>query len=173
MGEETRTFLLRVANRIHTSRELSQPEVIGHLLGFETDFTNVTDWTWIHLNSLYWACARQWPSLRAALTTLGQEPHSDNVYFQTSGFKLSYLEAYKHRGSILAHLCFYDYVSFVALKKERRHRRGPTSVPFPPTVTVCKGWIQCLRTPNRTAVPVFHGRLTDEFDEQDERFVKR
>jgi hypothetical protein len=117
MGEETRTFLLRVANRIHTSRELSQPKVIGHLLGFETDFTNVTEWTWIHLNSLYWACARQWPSLRAALTTLGQEPHSDNVCFQTSGFKLSYLEAYKHRGPILAHLCFYDYVSFVVLKK--------------------------------------------------------
>jgi hypothetical protein len=173
MGEETRSFLLRVANRIHTSRELSQPEVLGYLLGFETDFTNVSDWTWVHLNSLYWACARQWPGLREALSTLGQEPHPDNVYFQASGFKLSYLEAYKHRGPIFAHLCFYDYLSFVVLKKEHRHRRGPTSVPFPPAATVCKGWIQCLRTPNRTAVPVFHGCVTDEFDEQDEKFVKR
>jgi hypothetical protein len=116
-GEETRSFLLRVANRIHTSRELSQPEVLGYLLGFETDFTDISDWAWIHLNSLYWACARQWPNLRAALATLGQEPHADNVYFQANGFKLSYLEAYKHRGPILAHLCFYDYVSFVVLKR--------------------------------------------------------
>ena len=41
VGEETKSFLLRSANRIHTSRELSQPEVLSHLLGFETDFTNV------------------------------------------------------------------------------------------------------------------------------------
>lgn len=58
MGEETKLFLLRVANRIHTSRELSQPEVLGYLLGIETDFTDVSDWAWMHLNSLYWACAR-------------------------------------------------------------------------------------------------------------------
>jgi hypothetical protein len=41
IGEATKSFLLRVANRIHTSRELSQPEVLSYLLGFETDFTNV------------------------------------------------------------------------------------------------------------------------------------
>jgi hypothetical protein len=126
MGEATKSFLLRVANRIHTSRELSQPEVLGYLLGFDTDFTNVPAWTWIHLNSLYWACARQWPSLSEALSTVGQEPHPDNVYFQASGFKLSYVEAYKHRGPILAELCFYDYVSFVVLKKERHRGRGTT-----------------------------------------------
>jgi hypothetical protein len=55
MGDATKSFLLRVANRIHTSRELSQPEVLGYLLGFETNFTNVPAWSWIHLNSLYWA----------------------------------------------------------------------------------------------------------------------
>jgi hypothetical protein len=107
------------------------------------------------------------------LSTLGQEPHPDNVYFQASGFKLSYLEAYKHRGPILAHLCFYDYVSFVVLKKERHHRRGARSIPFAPTATICEGWVQCLRMSHKTAVPIFDGRLTDEFDEQDEKFVKR
>jgi hypothetical protein len=173
MGEETKSFLLRVANRIHTSRELSQPEVIGYLLGFENDFTNVPAWTWIHLNSLYWACARQWPGLREALSTLGQQPHPHNVYFSASGFKLSYLEAYKHRGPILAHLCFYDYVSFVVLKKERHRGRGTTSIPFPPTAAVCEGWVQCLRVPQKTAVPIFDGRLADEFDEKDTDFVKR
>jgi hypothetical protein len=152
-GEETRSFLLRVANRIHTSRELSQPEVLGYLLGFETDFTDISDWAWIHLNSLYWACARQWPNLRAAVATLGQEPHADNVYFQANGFKLSYLEAYKHRGPILAHLCFYDYVSFVVLKKEHRHRHVPTSVPFPPAATVCKGGSSVSELPTGRQYP--------------------
>jgi hypothetical protein len=173
MGEATRTFLLRVANRIHTSRELSQPEVLGYLLGVETDFTNISDWNWVHLNSLYWACARHWPGLRVALSTLGQEPYPHNVYFQADGFKLSYLEAYKHRGPILAELCFYDYLSFVVLKKERHRGRTTRSIPFPPTATVCKGWIQWLRSPNKTAVPVLHGSLTDEFDEHDEKFAKR
>jgi hypothetical protein len=107
------------------------------------------------------------------LSTLGQEPYPDNVYFQADGFKLSYLEAYKHRGPILAHLCFYDYASFVFLKKERHHGSDPASIPFLPTAIVCKGWIQCLRTAQRTAVPIFHGHLTDEFDKRDERFVKR
>jgi hypothetical protein len=107
------------------------------------------------------------------LSTIGQEPHPENVYFQTSGFKLSYVEAYKHRGPIFAHLCFYDYVSFVVLKKKRDQRRGAKSIPFPPTATVCEGWVQSLRTAHKTAVPIFDGRLTDEFDEHDEKFVKR
>ncbi|KAL6406058.1 hypothetical protein AUP68_10619 [Ilyonectria robusta] len=173
MGDETKSFLLRVANRIFTSRELSQPEVLGYLLGFGTDFTNVPAWTWVHLNSLYWACARQWPGLKEALLALGREPRPGNIYFQADGFKLPYLEAYKHRGPILQDLCFYDYMSFVVLKKEQSHWRGTTPIPFPPTATVCKGWVQCLRTPGKTAVPVFNGRLTDEFDEQDENFVKK
>jgi hypothetical protein len=109
MGDETKSFLLRVANRIFTSRELSQPEVLSYLLGFRTDFTNVLCWTWVHLNSLYWASARQWPALSEALSAhLGRDPQPDNVYFQADGFKLPYLEAYKHRGPVLQDLCFYE-----------------------------------------------------------------
>jgi hypothetical protein len=174
MGDETKSFLLRVANRIFTSRELSQPEVLSYLLGFRTDFTNVLCWTWVHLNSLYWASARQWPALSEALSAhLGRDPQPDNVYFQADGFKLPYLEAYKHRGPVLQDLCFYDYVSFIVLKKERSRWRGTTPIPFPPTATVCKGWVQCLRKPGKTAVPVLDGRLTDELNEEDEKFVKR
>jgi len=173
MGDETKSFFLRVANRIFTSRELSQPEVLAYLLGFETDFTNVPAWTWVHLNSLYWACARQWPGLYEALSALGREPQSDNVYFQADGFRLSYLEAYKHRGPILQDLCFYDYMSFVVLKKEVSRWRGRTAIPFPAMATVCNGWVQCLRMTGKTAVPVFNGCIADEFDEQDENFVKR
>jgi hypothetical protein len=61
----------------------------------------------------------------------------------------------------------------VVLKKKRDQRRGAKSIPFPPTATVCEGWVQSLRTAHKTAVPIFDGRLTDEFDEHDEKFVKR
>jgi hypothetical protein len=173
VGDETKSFLLRAANRVFTSRELSQPEVLGYLLGFETDFTNVPGWIWVYLNTLYWACARQWPGLRKALSKLGQEPQPDNVYFEANSFKLSYIEAYKNRGPILQDLCLYDYMSFIVVKKERSRWRGTTPILFPPTATACTGWVQCLRTPGKIAVPVFDGHLTPQFDVQDEKFVKR
>jgi hypothetical protein len=173
IGEETKSFLLRVANRIFSSRELSQPEVLGYLLGFETDFSNVSTWSWVHLHALYWAIARQWPGLREALSTIGREPHADNVYFQASGFRLSYIEAYRNRGQVLKGLCLYDYMCFIVLRKESSRWRGTTPIPFPPTATTCTGWVQCVRTPGNTAVPVLDGRLADQFDEQDESFVNR
>ena len=153
MADETKSFLLRVANRIFTCRELSQPEVLGYLLGFSTDFTNVLNWTWVHLNSLYWATAGKWPALREALYAhLGHDPQVDHVYFQADGFKLPYFEAYTHRGLMLQDLCFYDYMSFVVLKKESRRWRSTIPIPFPPTATGCKGWVQCLRKTGQTAL---------------------
>lgn len=172
IGEETKSFLLRVANRVFTNRELSQPEVLGYLLGFGTDFTDVPAWTWVHLNALYWACAKRWPGLKEVLSAIGQEPQPDNVYFQASGVRLSYIEAYTNRGPILQDLCLYDYMSFVVLKKEHSRWRGTTPIPFSPTATTCADWVQCLRNPEKLAVPVFDGRLTDEFEEQDVRVVK-
>jgi hypothetical protein len=174
IGDETKSFLLRTANRIFTSRELSHPEVLSYLLGFGTDFTNVPAWTWVHLNALYWACARQWLSLGEALSRhLGRDPQPENIYFQADGLKLPYLEAYRHRGPILQDLCFYDYMAFVVLKKKGVRWRGATPIPFPPTATVCEGWVQTLRLPGKAAVPVFDGRVADDFDERDENFVKR
>jgi hypothetical protein len=118
MGEETKSFLLRVANRVFSSRELSQPQVLGYLLGYPTDFTNIPAWIWVHLNALYWAIVREWPGLREALSALGRELQGDNVYFEASGFKLSYLEAYRHRGPVLRDLCLYDYMCFIILRKD-------------------------------------------------------
>ncbi|RYC77771.1 hypothetical protein BFJ63_vAg19355, partial [Fusarium oxysporum f. sp. narcissi] len=53
-GNRTRQFLMRVANRIFTERSLSQVEVIAHLLGYPTEFTKSSDWTFLNVSLLYW-----------------------------------------------------------------------------------------------------------------------
>ena len=173
LQEETRSFFLRLSNRVFSNRELSQPEVLAYLLGFGTDFSSVRHWTWIHLNSLYWACVRQWAGLRQALAAYGKEAQPESLYFHQRGLKLPYLEAYKHRGSVLEDVCLYDYLSFITLRKERSGRRQRASaIPFPATATTCAGWVQCLRLPGKTACPVFDGRLTDNFEEVDEKVIQ-
>ena len=61
---ESRQFLMRVANRIFSERQLSAVEVCYHLLGYGTDFTNVPDWSFLNLTALYWSVFRRWPRLR-------------------------------------------------------------------------------------------------------------
>ncbi|KAK8869416.1 ATP-dependent DNA helicase PIF1 [Apiospora arundinis] len=39
--DETMSFMLKMSNRVFSSRELSQPEVLAYLLGFGTDFSGV------------------------------------------------------------------------------------------------------------------------------------
>ncbi|KAK8121490.1 Helitron helicase-like domain at N-terminus-domain-containing protein [Apiospora kogelbergensis] len=170
--DETMTFMLKISNRVFSSRELSQPEVLAYLLGFGTDFSSVRSWAWVHLNSLYWACARRWPALCDALAGLSREPSAENVYFQHNGFKLPYLEAYRCRGRVLEGLCFYEYLCFLELKKKESAGKGPRFVPFPATALTCAGWVEKLRLPGKASYPVLDGRLTDHLDEQDEKVVK-
>ncbi|KAI0198723.1 hypothetical protein F4808DRAFT_462484 [Astrocystis sublimbata] len=59
---EARQLLIRVANRVFPERELSAVEVCYHLLGYQTDFTNVPNWSFLHLDTLYWAIFRRWPT---------------------------------------------------------------------------------------------------------------
>ena len=170
--DETMTFMLKISNRVFSSRELSQPEVLAYLLGFGTDFSSVRSWAWVHLNSLYWACARRWPALCDALAGLSREPSAENVYFQHNGFKLPYLEVYRCRGRVLEGLCFYEYLCFLELKKKESAGKGPRFVPFPATALTCAGWVEKLRLPGKASYPVLDGRLTDHLDEQDEKVVK-
>ncbi|XP_044714444.1 ATP-dependent DNA helicase PIF1 [Hirsutella rhossiliensis] len=59
---ESRQFLMRTANRIFSERQLSAVEVCYHLLGYDTDFTNVPHWSFLNLTALYWAIFRLWAS---------------------------------------------------------------------------------------------------------------
>ncbi|XP_044716326.1 uncharacterized protein HRG_09858 [Hirsutella rhossiliensis] len=60
---ESRQFLMRTANRIFSERQLSAVEVCYHLLGYDTDFTNVPHWSFLNLTAC-WTIFRLWAHLR-------------------------------------------------------------------------------------------------------------
>ena len=176
-NNKARQFLMRVANRVFTDRELSAVEVANYLLGYPADYTNVQNWAYLRLNTLYWALARRWPHLQEAVEEhAGTEVQGETVHFRGEGFQLSPFEAYPHRGPVLASLCFYDYLSFVKLVKlETLGWRSGSGriVPFDNGSELCEGWTQQLRDPAQTAVVVFQGELKDNHDETHVLYFKR
>ena len=73
-NNRTRQFFNRWANKIFSDRELSSVEVCYHLLGMQTDFTDNTEWEYVHLNTLYWAVFRHWPGVQGLAS---DEMHRD------------------------------------------------------------------------------------------------
>ncbi|KAM4064306.1 PIF1 protein [Hirsutella rhossiliensis] len=76
---KSRQFLMRTANRIFSERQLSAVEVCYHLLGYDTDFTNVPHWSFLNLTALYWTIFRLWAHLRhqaGELTDAEQPPET-------------------------------------------------------------------------------------------------
>ncbi|KAM4061756.1 PIF1-like helicase [Hirsutella rhossiliensis] len=113
---ESRQFLMRTANRIFSERQLSAVEVCYHLLGYDTDFTNVPHWSFLNLTALYWTIFRLWAHLRhqaGELTDAEQPP--ETIPLRQGGRTLLCLEAYAYRGHVLQDLCLYDYMSMIHL----------------------------------------------------------
>ncbi|KAJ3516318.1 hypothetical protein NM208_g14859 [Fusarium decemcellulare] len=171
---ETRQFLMRVANRIFSERELSAVEVCYHLLGHPTDFTNVPNWSFLHLNTLYWAIFRRWPHLRrlAGLETDTEEP-LETVNLKEQGRTLSYFEAYSHRGAVLAHICLYDYLSMIHLVPRRDRDDDEFHISLDRLSPDARSWMQKLRRPHEYAVPIFQGFISDDHKDDDPDYFKR
>ncbi|XP_044717333.1 ATP-dependent DNA helicase PIF1 [Hirsutella rhossiliensis] len=109
---ESRQFLMRTANRIFSERQLSAVEVCYHLLGYDTDFTNVPHWSFLNLTALYWAIFRLWAHLRhqaGELTDAEQPP--ETIRLRQGGRTLLYLDAYAYRGHVLRDLCLIPTVT--------------------------------------------------------------
>jgi hypothetical protein len=116
---QTRQFLLRVANRIFTEQALSQAEVVAHFQGYGTEFTSSNAWTFLNVCTLYWHIFRRWPLLRhAASREKLNEPVEETILLGESGQKVSLLQAYPHRGRLLEGLALYDYMSVIKLKRK-------------------------------------------------------
>ncbi|KAM4062555.1 PIF1 protein [Hirsutella rhossiliensis] len=143
---ESRQFLIRTANRIFSERQLSAVEVCYHLLGYDTDFTNVPHWSFLNLTALYWAIFRLWAHLRrqAGELTDAEQPR-ETIPLRQGGRTLLCLEAYSYRGHVLQDLCLYDYMSMIHL----------------------------LRRPDQYAVPIFQGYISDDYEDDHPVYIKR
>ena len=53
--DEARKFFVKLANKVFTHREISSVEVASYLLKYPTDYTNISSWTYLYVNTLYWA----------------------------------------------------------------------------------------------------------------------
>lgn len=170
----TRQFLMRVANRIFTERSLSQVEVVAHLLGYEMEFTNNKVWTFLNVTSLYWHVFRRWRLLRCAggVECL-DETAQETVLLEKEGQRISFVQAYPHRGRLLQRLSLYDYMAVVKLKRRGKGAAGRGEVEFDSAWPLSQTWVQALRKPGEEAIVCLDGYLSMSFSEDDETCYKR
>lgn len=169
----TRRFFAKVANRVFTERTLSQVEVAAFLMGFRTEFTHNKVWTYLNVSSLYWEVFRRWRHLRHSSS--GDDAHSvdEAVMLEPSGQKITFVQAYPHRGPQLAALSLYDYMSVVMIKKKHAGDRARRALDFEESWPLSEAWVQVLRKPHERAVICVDGYLSMDFSEEDERFHRR
>jgi hypothetical protein len=110
---------MRAADRIFTEQVLSQVE--AYLQGYGSEFTGNNTWTFLNVSTVYWHIFRRWQHLQCAagMESL-EEPVEETVLLEEAGQRISFLQAYMHRGRLLEDLALYDYMSIVMLKRKRK-----------------------------------------------------
>ncbi|KAF5696631.1 ATP-dependent DNA helicase PIF1 [Fusarium mundagurra] len=171
---QTRQFLMKVANRIFTERALSQVEVVAHLLGYPTEFASNDAWTFLNVSSLYWHVFRRWCHLRCESGMEAvDEPLEETVFLEEGGERVSLVQAYPHRGKLLEGLSLYDYMSIVRLKRKGKGAGTRWEVRFDRSWPPSRTWVQALRKPGEHAVVCFDGYLSTDWSEETEDYYKR
>ncbi len=171
---KTRQFLMKVANRIFTERPLSQVEVVAHLLGYKMEFTNNDAWTFLNISSLYWHIFRRWRHLRCAGgVECPEETGEETVLLEEAGQRISFPQAYPHRGRFLQGLSLYDYMSVVKLKRKGKATARQGEVEFESTWPLSQTWVQALRDPGKEAMVCLDGYLCMDFSEDDQTYYKK
>ncbi|XP_044715322.1 PIF1-like helicase domain-containing protein [Hirsutella rhossiliensis] len=164
-------FLMRVANRVFTERALSQVEVVAHLLGYPSEFTGSSAWAYLNVSVLYWHVSRRWRHLRQESgTAVADVSVDESVVVDEAGERISFAEAYHHRGHVLRGLCLYDYVSLVRLQRVGKEGCSGAwgEVPFESGWEAGRDWVQVLRRPGKHAVVCLDGYLSKDFEQDDE-----
>ncbi|KJZ69562.1 hypothetical protein HIM_11055 [Hirsutella minnesotensis 3608] len=171
VGNKTRQFLMRVANRVFTERPLSQVEVVADLLGYPVEYKNSSGWAYLNVSLLYWHIFRRWRHLRRESGTADAEAILDeSVVVEEAGQRIGFAEAYAHRGDVLRGLCLYDYVSLVKLQRAGKDGSSGAwgEVPFDDGWADGKQWVQVLRRPGKHATVCLDGYLSKDFDQVDD-----
>lgn len=154
----TRHFLMRVANRIFTDRALSQVEVVAHLLGYPMEFVGNNAWTFLNASTLYWHILRRWRHLqRESGMEAEHEPAEETVFLEEAGQRISFLQAYPHRGRLLQGVALYDYMSIVKLKRKGKGKGAWGEIELDSGWPASQMWVQVLRKPGEHAVVCFDG----------------
>jgi hypothetical protein len=172
---KTRQFLMKVANRIFTERPLSQVEVVAHLLGYPTEFADNDRWTFLNVSILYWHIFRRWRHLRRASGMENvDEPVDETVLLEEAGQRISFVQAYPHRGRVLQGLSLYDYMCIVKLKRKGKGAAVAWGeVQFDGGWPLSRTWVQALRKPGKHAVVCLDGHLSMDFNEEEEQYHRR
>ncbi|KAJ0129047.1 Uncharacterized protein HZ326_25057, partial [Fusarium oxysporum f. sp. albedinis] len=171
---QTRQFLMKVANRIFTERALSQVEVVAHLLGYPTEFASNDAWTFLNVSSLYWHIFRLWRHLRRESgMEVVDEPLEETVFLEEGGERISLVQAYPHRGKLLEGLSLYDYMSIVRLKRKGKGAGTWGEVQFDRSWHRSQTWVQALRRPGEHAVVCFDGYLSTDWSDETEGYYQR
>lgn len=139
------------------------------MLGFETDYTNVGNWAFINLYTLYWTIFNRWEGLRK-LVDVHLPPEHDAVPSRVGifagGIKISHHDTYQYRGKLLEEYCFYDYVACVRNRKSgtvfNQAHTSCVSLENPPNNLASH--IQVLASTNQIAIPTFDGMLSDDLE---------
>lgn len=173
LENKSRQFLMRVANRIFTERPLSQVEVVAHLLGYGMEFAHNDAWTFLNVSSLYWYIFRRWVHLRRESGRECEESADETVLLEESGQRLSFVQAYPHRGELLQGLSLYEYISIVRLKRRGGDTGTRGEVRFDSAWSLSQKWVQVFRKPGKHAVVCLDGYLSMNFGEEDEGCHRR
>ncbi|KAF1807872.1 hypothetical protein P152DRAFT_485905 [Eremomyces bilateralis CBS 781.70] len=171
---QTRQFLMRIANRIFTERPLSQVEVVSNLLGYPREFTSNDAWSFVNVSSLYWQIFRRWPHLqRESGIDSRDEVVKETVFLHEAGVRISLVQAYPFRGRVFQELCLYDYMSVVKLKRKGKGVGTWGEIPLDHAWSPSRSWVQVLRKSGEHAMVCFDGYLSRNLTEESEDYYKR
>lgn len=172
----TRQFFMRWANKIFTDREMSAVEVCYHILGFPTDFTSIPSWTFVYPESLYHQMTRKMASHRSRHPNEENTANHHKVVLTSEGKTIDRYQAYVDRGEHLKDLCFWEYMSFLELrrKSDTRVTQDRIKIPFKPGSSLSNEWQQVLRRKAKMALPVIVGYFSPVLDElEDIKYYQR
>ena len=104
---------------------------------------------------------------------LSMRSADETVFLEETGRKISFADAYPHRGKILQGLSFYDYMSVVKLKRKRKEVGGSGEIEFQSTWVFSAKWVQELRKPGKFAMVCLDGYLSMDFSEEEGQYHRR
>jgi hypothetical protein len=92
----------------------------------------------------------------------------ETILLEEAGHRISFLQAYAHRGRLLEDFALYDYMSIVMVKRKGKGAAAWGGVEFDSSWPFSKTWVQTLRRPGKRAIVCFDGYLSMNFAEDDE-----